>query len=141
MTFSSFLRGESSEPRGTRQSEANPRWSSGEPCRESEAPLGRSRRRREELRREAKRNGHRFATISYRWDGKKKLPHLRLSGQWLHDASFSLGQELEVTVRDRQLVIDAVCTATHPGRRPHGPGWCPNSVLAPGDGRTGGGRP
>jgi hypothetical protein len=67
-----------------------------------------TRRRRVALRREAKRNGHRFATISYRWDGKKKLPLLRLSGQWLHDAGFPLGQELEVTVRERQLVIDAV---------------------------------
>ena len=60
------------------------------------------------LRCEAKRNGHRFATISYRWDGKKKRPHLRLSGQWLHDAGFPLGQELEITIHERQLVIDAV---------------------------------
>jgi hypothetical protein len=67
-----------------------------------------TRRRRVALRREAKRNGHRIATIHYRWDGKKKLPLLRLSGQWLHDAGFPLGQELEITVHERQLVIDAV---------------------------------
>jgi hypothetical protein len=68
----------------------------------------RTRRRREALRHEAKRNGHRFGTVSYRWNGKKQLPHLRLSGQWLHDAGFAVGRELEIEVAEGRLVIDAV---------------------------------
>jgi hypothetical protein len=67
-----------------------------------------TRRRRVTLRRKAKRNGRRFGTISYRWNGKKKLPHLRLSGQWLHDAGFGVGRELEITVAEGRLVIEAV---------------------------------
>ena len=63
-----------------------------------------TRRRREE----AKSNGRRFGTISYRTTGEKLRPHLRLSGNWLDEAGFRLGQHFEVTVHDRQLIIDAV---------------------------------
>jgi hypothetical protein len=63
-----------------------------------------TRRRREE----AKSNGRRFGTISYRWKNEKRFPLLRLSGDWLDEAGFTLGQQFEITVHDRQLIIDAV---------------------------------
>ena len=59
-------------------------------------------------RAEAKTNGRRFGTISYRWRNDKQFPQLRLSGDWLGDAGFVLGQQFEVTVSDRRLTIDAV---------------------------------
>ena len=59
-------------------------------------------------RAEAKANGRRLGTISYRWKNDKRFPLLRLSGDWLDEAGFALGQQFEVTVHDRQLTIDAV---------------------------------
>jgi hypothetical protein len=59
-------------------------------------------------RAEAKANGRRFGTISYRWKNDKRFPLLRLSGDWLDDAGFALGRQFEITVNDRQLIIDAV---------------------------------
>ena len=59
-------------------------------------------------RAEAKANGRRLGTISYRWKNDKRLPLLRLSGTWLDEAGFALGQQFEVTVDDRRLTIDAV---------------------------------
>jgi hypothetical protein len=66
---------------------------------------------REALRRrraEAKANGRRFGTISYRMKGEKQRPLLRLSGDWLDEAGFPLGQHFEIEVHERQLVIAAV---------------------------------
>jgi hypothetical protein len=66
---------------------------------------------RETLRRrraEAMANGRRLGTISYRMMGEKQRPLLRLSGSWLNEAGFPLGQHFEITVHDRQLIIDAV---------------------------------
>jgi hypothetical protein len=56
----------------------------------------------------AKSNGRRFGTISYRWKNDKRFPLLRLSGDWLDEAGFALGGQFEITVNDRQLIIDAV---------------------------------
>jgi DNA-binding PadR family transcriptional regulator len=59
-------------------------------------------------RAEAKRNGRRFGTVSYRMNGEKLRPLLRLSGDWLDESGFAVGRQFEVTANDRQLVIDVV---------------------------------
>jgi len=75
----------------------------------AEAVEREQRRRQHEARREAaKRNGHRFGTITYRWRGEKQVPELRVSGLWLEDAGFGLGQEFEVSVCKGRLLIVAV---------------------------------
>jgi len=67
------------------------------------------RRRRHEARREAaKSDGRRFGTVSYRWKNEKRFPQLRVSGQWLQEAGFDLGQEFEIIVNDGRLIIDAL---------------------------------
>ena len=71
----------------------------------AEAVAAEQTRRR---RAEAKSNGRRLGTISYRWKNDKRFPLLRLSGDWLDEAGFALGRQFEITVNDRQLIIDAV---------------------------------
>jgi len=66
------------------------------------------RQRRKELAARARRNGRRFGTISYRQRGGRQLPALRVSGKWLREAGFDLGQEFEITIDDGRLVIDAL---------------------------------
>lgn len=66
------------------------------------------RQEREALVEQAKSNGHRLGTISYRWRNEKQFPLLRLSGDWLREAGFDLGQHFQITVNDRQLIIDVV---------------------------------
>jgi hypothetical protein len=66
------------------------------------------RRRRRARSRHARRRGRRFGTISSRWSGTEHVPALRLSGKWLRRAGFDQAQEFEITVREGQLVIDAL---------------------------------
>jgi hypothetical protein len=66
------------------------------------------RRRRQARAQRARRRGRRFGTVSYRWCGEEYVPALRVSGKWLRRAGFDRQQEFEITVRDRQLVIDAL---------------------------------
>jgi len=56
--------------------------------------------------REARRRSRRFGTISHRNLRGECLPLLRLSGKWLRDAGFDLGQEFEVEVRHGRLVLE-----------------------------------
>ena len=66
------------------------------------------RRRRRARSRRARRRGRRFVTISSRWSGDEHVPALRISGKWLRRAGFDRAQEFVITVRHRQLVIDAM---------------------------------
>ena len=59
-------------------------------------------------RRDALRRGRRLGTISYVTRGSQQLPLLRLSGKWLREAGFDLGQELEVEVARGRLTLEAV---------------------------------
>jgi hypothetical protein len=59
-------------------------------------------------RAEAKRNGRRFGTVSYRMKGEELRPLLRLSGDWLDDEGFAVGQQFEITAQEGRLVIEAV---------------------------------
>jgi hypothetical protein len=68
-----------------------------------------ARRERRRLRRkEARARGRRTGTICGRWRGGRRVPDLRLTGQWLEEAGFGLGQEYEVAVRAGRLTIQAV---------------------------------
>lgn len=66
------------------------------------------RRRRKELAQRARGKGRRLGTITYRQRNEQQFPALRVSGRWLRDAGFDLGQEFEITVNDGRLVIEAV---------------------------------
>ena len=66
------------------------------------------RRRRIHLARAARRRGRRLGTISTRSWGCAPRPYLRLSGHWLRDAGFEIGQHFEVEVGNGQLSIVAV---------------------------------
>lgn len=66
------------------------------------------RRRRKARAQRARRRGRRFGTISHRWSGNDYVPSLRISGKWLRRAGFDQQQEFEITVRNGQLVIEAL---------------------------------
>lgn len=66
------------------------------------------RQERSRLARDARRRGRRFGTISRRHQGGEARPFLRLSGKWLGDAGFDLGQYFEIEVEDGRLTIEAV---------------------------------
>ena len=64
-----------------------------------------ARRRR---RKEAWRRGVRLGTVSAGWRDGRRRPVLRMTGRWLEDAGFGLGQEYEVEVKAGKLTIQAV---------------------------------
>jgi hypothetical protein len=66
------------------------------------------RQRRIHLARAARRRGHRLGTISTRSWGTAPSPYLRLSGHWLREAGFEIGNHFEVEVVDGRLTIKAV---------------------------------
>jgi len=66
------------------------------------------RRQRSRRVREARRRGRRFGTISHRNLRGECLPLLRLSGKWLRDAGFDVGQEFEVEVGDGRLLLEVL---------------------------------
>jgi hypothetical protein len=59
-------------------------------------------------RREARRGGRRPGTVLARWRDGRRLPDLRMTGQWLEEVGFGLGQELEVELKAGGLTIQAV---------------------------------
>lgn len=71
----------------------------------ADAVAAESKRRR---RRDARRRGRRLVTVSYLTRVSRQVPLLRLSGHWLRDAGFDLGQELEVDVGTGRLTLEAV---------------------------------
>ena len=56
----------------------------------------------------AQAKGRRLATICGRWQETGRVPDLRLSGKWLREAGFDLGQRFEVEVEAGKLTIRAV---------------------------------
>ncbi len=68
-----------------------------------------ARRARKRARaREARAAGRRSLTVCGRWSGTARIPDLRLSGWWLREAGFDLGQACEVEVLAGTLVVRAV---------------------------------
>jgi len=71
---------------------------------EAEAWREHKRRRRKQVR----QRGHRPLTVCGRQQAGRRVPDIRLSGLWLKNAGFDLGQELEVEVEAGALTIRAV---------------------------------
>jgi hypothetical protein len=65
-------------------------------------------RRRRRHYREARRRDRRFATVSHCTRGSRRLPLVRLTGQWLREAGFDVGQEYEVEVGEGRLILEAL---------------------------------
>ncbi len=74
------------------------------------AILARRASRERWLRRakQVRAEGRRFATICGRWQGRQRVPDLRLSGLWLREAGFDLGQHFEIEVEAGRLTIRSV---------------------------------
>jgi Toxin SymE, type I toxin-antitoxin system len=68
------------------------------------------RERRRQRRKEAQARGLRVGTVCGRWQGKGRVPDLRMSGRWLEEAGFVLGREYEVEVGAERLTIRAMLT-------------------------------
>ena len=66
------------------------------------------RDRKRQRRKEARARGVRVGTVCGRWRGGRRLPDLRLTGRWLEDAGFDLGQEYEAEVELGRLTIHAI---------------------------------
>ena len=66
------------------------------------------RARKKALAREARAAGRWALTVCGRWTGRARIPDLRLSGRWLREAGFDLGQAYEVEVEAGRLTIRAV---------------------------------
>jgi hypothetical protein len=75
----------------------------------ADSPEYQARRKdRNALARAARARGRRLATICDRFQGSGRVPDLRLSGKWLKEVGFDLGQRFEVEVEAGKLTIRAV---------------------------------
>ena len=63
------------------------------------------RRRR---RKQARKRGRRLLTVCGKNRGRRRVPDLRLMGQWLQRAGFDLGRLCEVEVEADTLTIRAI---------------------------------
>lgn len=43
--------------------------------------------------------------ICYLWQGKKQVPKINISGDWLKNAGFEIGENVKVEIRNKQLII------------------------------------
>jgi len=66
------------------------------------------RERRRQRRKEARERGLRLLTVCGRWRSNRRIPEMRLTGLWLRNAGFDLGQEFEVEVSAGALTIRAI---------------------------------
>jgi hypothetical protein len=65
------------------------------------------RQRRRRRTREARDRGRRFATVSHCNRDNGRQPYIRLTGQWLREAGFDLGTELEIDITRGRLTLEA----------------------------------
>lgn len=49
----------------------------------------------------------RSITLCGRYDGRKRVPELRLSGIWLEKLGFDIGRTIEITPSEGKLIIEA----------------------------------
>ncbi|GCC53694.1 hypothetical protein SanaruYs_39390 [Chryseotalea sanaruensis] len=45
---------------------------------------------------------------SYRSKDKQAVPEVRLIGQWLAQSGFKIGEQVQITVRDQEIIIKPV---------------------------------
>lgn len=63
---------------------------------------------RRQRRKEVRDRGNRIVTVCGRYRNRRKVPDLRLMGQWLEQAGFDLGRQCEVEVEPGTLTIRAL---------------------------------
>lgn len=39
------------------------------------------------------------------WQGKKQVPKLNISGEWLRTAGFEIGKSVKIEIKNNQLII------------------------------------
>jgi hypothetical protein len=66
------------------------------------------RQRRQRLAREASRRGRRLGTVSALQRNGEERPYVRLSGKWLGEAGFDLGEHFEIEVGEGRLTLETV---------------------------------
>ncbi len=42
---------------------------------------------------------------SFRSSDKKAVPEVRLIGQWLEQSGFRIGEQVQVTIKDQEIII------------------------------------
>jgi hypothetical protein len=42
---------------------------------------------------------------SFRSSDKKAVPEVRLIGQWLEQSGFKIGEQVQVTIKDQEIII------------------------------------
>lgn len=50
---------------------------------------------------------------SFRSGDKKAVPEVRLIGQWLEQCGFRIGEQVQVTVKDQEIVIKPMADGNH----------------------------
>jgi hypothetical protein len=45
---------------------------------------------------------------SYRSNDKKAVPELRLIGQWLEASGFKIGEQVQVTIKNQEIIIKPI---------------------------------
>ncbi len=45
---------------------------------------------------------------SFRSSDKKAVPELRLIGQWLEQSGFKIGEQVQVTIKDQEIIIKPI---------------------------------
>lgn len=63
---------------------------------------------RRQRRQEVRERGNRMVTVCGRYRNRRKVPDLRLMGQWLEKAGFDLGRQCEVEITTGTLTIRAL---------------------------------
>ena len=48
---------------------------------------------------------------SHRWSDNKTVPELRLTGLWIEQLGFKIGDKVNITTRDRLLIIEPIVSA------------------------------
>ena len=43
--------------------------------------------------------------IAYLWQGKKQVPKINISGIWLKNAGFEIGQNIKIAISNNQIII------------------------------------
>jgi hypothetical protein len=43
--------------------------------------------------------------ICYLWQGKKQVPKINISGEWLKSAGFEIGKDVKIEIKPNQLII------------------------------------
>ena len=47
----------------------------------------------------------RFLKTGYLWQGKKQVPKINISGIWLKNAGFEIGQNVKIEISNNQIII------------------------------------